>query len=46
MIINKMASSIDPDEMAQYATSVDPVDLHCLYRFIYQATGLKGLTYI
>ena len=36
-----MANSIDPDEMAHYEPS--HLDLHCLYRYLYQSTGMKGL---
>ena len=32
MIINKMASSVDPDEMAHYEPS--HLDLHCLNRYL------------
>ena len=39
MIINKMASSVDPDEMAHYEPS--HLDLHCLHRYLYWSTGLK-----
>ena len=42
MIINKMASSVVPDEMAHYEPS--PLDLHCLLRYLYQSLGLKGLS--
>ena len=41
MILNKMASIVDPDEMAHYEPS--HLDLHCLHRYLYQSTGLKGL---
>ena len=36
MIINKMASSVDPDEMAHYEPS--HLDLHCLHRYMYRYT--------
>ena len=36
MIINKMASSVDPDEMAHYEPS--HLDRHCLHR----CTSLQG----
>ena len=35
-IIYRLANSVDPDEMAHY-------DLHCLHRYLYWFTGLKGL---
>ena len=41
MIIIKMASSVDPDEMAHYVPS--HLDLHCLRRYLYRSAGLKGL---
>ena len=41
MIINKMASSVSPDEMAQYEPS--HLNLHCLHRYLYQSTRLNGL---
>ena len=39
MIINKMASSADPDEMAHCEPS--HLDLHCFHIYLYQSTGLK-----
>ena len=39
MTIKKMATSVDPDEMAHYEPS--PLDLHCLHRSLYRSTGLK-----
>ena len=33
MIITKVASSVDPDEMAHYEPS--HLDLHCLYGYLY-----------
>ena len=36
-----MASSVDPDEMAHDEPS--HLDLHCLHRYLYQSTKLKGL---
>ena len=41
MIINKMASSVDPDEMAHYESSY--LNLHCLYRYLHQFTVLKSV---
>ena len=41
MISNKIASSVDPDEMAHDEPS--HLDLHCLHRCLYQSTGFKGL---
>ena len=41
MIINKTASSVDPDEMAHYEPYY--LDLHCLHSYLYQSTGLTGL---
>ena len=40
MLINKMASSADPDEMAHYEPS--HLDVHCLHRYLYQSKWLKG----
>ena len=38
---NRMANSVDPDEMAHY----EPfhLDLHCSIRYLYKSAGLKGL---
>ena len=36
-----MASRVDPDEMAHYEPS--HLDLHCLHRYLFWSTGLKGL---
>ena len=36
-----MASSEDPDEKAHFEPSHQ--DLHCLHRYLYPSTGLKGL---
>ena len=36
-MVNKMASSVDPDEMAHYEPSHQ--DLHCLHRYLYQSSG-------
>ena len=44
MIINKMASCVDPDEMAHYEPS--HLDLHCLHRYLYWSTGLKRVKLI
>ena len=41
MIINKMASIEDPDEMSHYKLS--HLNLHCLYKCLYQSSGLKML---
>ena len=41
MIIGKMASSVDPDEMAHYEPS--HLDLHCLHWYLYRSTGLTEL---
>ena len=41
MIVNKIASSVDPDEMAHEEPS--HMDLHCLHRYLCCSTGLKGL---
>ena len=38
MIINKMASSVDPD-MVYYEQSL--LNLHCLYRQVYWSTGVE-----
>ena len=37
-----MANSIDPDETAHY----EPfhLDVHCLHRYLFWSTGLKGLS--
>ena len=35
MIINKMASNVDPDKMAHYEPS--HLDLHCLHSYLYRA---------
>ena len=39
MIIKKMASSVDADEIAHYGPS--HLDLHCLHRYLHWSTGLK-----
>ena len=44
MIINKMASSVDPDEMAHYELSYQ--NLHCLHRYLHQFTVLKSVLYL
>ena len=41
MVINKMASSVNPGEMSHYEPS--HLDLHCLHRYLYLSIGLKGL---
>ena len=43
-IINRLANSEDPDEMAHYELS--HLDLHCLHTYLYQSTGLKWLRQI
>ena len=40
-ISNRMANSVDPDEMAHYEPP--HLDLYCLHRCLYQSTGLKGI---
>ena len=40
MIINKMASNVDPDEMAHYTISSGST----LHRYLYWSTGLKWLS--
>ena len=37
-----MANSVHPDEMAHY----EPfhLDIHCLHRYLFWSTGLKGLS--
>ena len=42
MIINRMASNVDPDEMAHYEPP--HLDLHCLPWYLYLSTELKGFT--
>ena len=39
-IKNRMADSVDPDEMAHYEQS--HLDLHCLHRYWFWSAGLKG----
>ena len=39
---NTIANSIDPDEKAHYKPS--HLDLHCLHRYLFWSTELKGLT--
>ena len=43
-IKNRMADSVDPDEMAHYEPS--HLDLHCLYRYLFWSARLKGLQMI
>ena len=38
---NRMANSVDPDEMACHELS--HLDLHCLHRYLFRSAGLKGL---
>ena len=38
-----MTNSVDPDEMAHYEPS--HLDLHCLHRYLFWSTGLKGLKF-
>ena len=38
---NKMANSVDPDETACYKPS--HLNLHCLQKYLFYSTGLKGL---
>ena len=38
---NRMANSVDPDEMAHYEPS--HLDLHCLQRYMYWSAGIRGL---
>ena len=37
---NRMANSVDPDEMASNEPS--HLDLHCLQRYLYWSAGMKG----
>ena len=39
-----MANSVDPDEMAHYKQSHQ--DLHCLHRYLFWSTRLKGLKHM
>ena len=41
-IINILANSVDPDEMAH--DELSHLDLYCLHTYLYWPTGLKGLT--
>ena len=41
-IKNRMANSVDTDEMAHYEPS--HLDLHCLQRYLYWSSVTKGLT--
>ena len=43
MIINKITNSVDPDETGHYEPSY--LDLHCLHKYLYRCTGLKGLSH-
>ena len=43
MIFNKLASSVDPDEMARHEPS--HLDLHCLHSCLYWSIGLSGLKF-
>ena len=38
---NRMANSVDPDEMAHYEPS--HLDLHCMHKHLNWSTGLKRL---
>ena len=41
-IVNIMANSVDPDEMACYKPS--HLDLHCLHKILFLSAELNGLT--
>ena len=40
---NENANSVDPNETASYKPFY--LDLHCLHIYLFQSSGLKGLTY-
>ena len=40
---NRLANSVDPDEMAHYEPS--HLNLHYFQRHLYWSTGIKGLKY-
>ena len=44
IIISRRATYVDPDETVQFEQS--HLDLHCLHRYLYRSTGLKGLTHL
>ena len=37
---NRMANSVDPEEMFCYKLQPSHLDQHCLHRYLYQSTGL------
>ena len=39
--LNQLANSVDPDEMVHYEQSY--LELHCLQKYKFWSTGLKGL---